>query len=130
EGVRSGRLRAATALDEGSRQADVFLVCVGTPSARNGSSDLSHLIRALEQLGDALKGVGHFQVVTIRSTVPPGTLRTRVLPLLEDRTGRKVGQGLGAAMNPEFLREGTSIRDYDSAPFDLCGVTDPRTAEV
>jgi GDP-mannose 6-dehydrogenase len=129
-GVRSGVLRAATTLDEDSRKAEVFLVCVGTPSARNGSSDLSHLMRALEQLGGALKGVEHFQVVTIRSTVPPGTMKSRVLPLLEQRSGRRIGQELGAAMNPEFLREGTSIRDYDSAPFDLCGVTDSRTSET
>ncbi|HEV8374916.1 MAG TPA: nucleotide sugar dehydrogenase [Candidatus Polarisedimenticolia bacterium] len=130
EGVRSGRLRAAAGLDEDSKQADIFLVCVGTPSAKNGSSNLSHLVRALEQLGDALKGLTDFQVVTIRSTVPPGTLREKVIPILEARSLRKVGESLGAAMNPEFLREGTSIRDYDTAAFDLCGVTDPRTSDA
>jgi len=130
QGVKSGKLRAALALDDDSRKADIFLVCVGTPSARNGSSDLSHLIRALEQLGDDLKELEHFQVVTIRSTVPPGTLKNLVMPLLERRSGRKIGEGLGAGMNPEFLREGTAIKDYDGAPFDLCGVTDPRSAEI
>jgi GDP-mannose 6-dehydrogenase len=130
EGVRSGRLRAAGQLDEDSRRADVFLVCVGTPSARNGSSNLAHLGRAVEQVGDALQGLTGFQVVTVRSTVPPGTLREKVIPALEARSGRKVGESLGAGMNPEFLREGTSIRDYDTALFDLCGVTDPRTSEA
>jgi GDP-mannose 6-dehydrogenase len=130
EGRRTGRLRAVTALDESARTADAFLVAVSTPSARNGSSDLSQLLRALGQLGDSLKGIGTFQVVNVRSTVPPGTMRDKVIPLLEERSGRKVGIDLGVAMNPEFLREESSIRDYDSAPFDLCGVSDPRTAEM
>jgi GDP-mannose 6-dehydrogenase len=130
QGKRTGRLRAATTLDEAARRADAFLVAVGTPSAGNGSSDLSHLLRALSQVGESLKGLDEFQVVNIRSTVPPGTLRGKVIPLLEETSGRKVGRDLGVAMNPEFLREETSIRDYDSAPFDLCGVSDPRSADV
>ncbi len=130
EAQAAGRLRAATALDEEARGADAFLVAVGTPSARNGSSDLSHLLRALTQLGDALKGLAGFQIVNVRSTVPPGTMRGKVIPLLEERSGRKVGKDLGVAMNPEFLREETSIKDYDSAPFDLCGVSDARSADL
>lgn len=130
EGRRTGRLRASTTLDESARRADAFLVAVGTPSAGNGSSDLTHLMRALSQLGDSLRGVGEFQVINVRSTVPPGTMRGKVIPMLEERSGRKVGRDLGVAMNPEFLREETSIRDYDSAPFDLCGVSDSRSAEL
>jgi len=130
EGKRTGRLRASTKLDDAAAEADVFLVAVGTPSAKNGSSDLSHLLRALGQLADVLKGVGKFQVVNVRSTVPPGTMRGSVIPLLESRSGRRVGTEIGVGMNPEFLREGTSIKDYDSAPFDLCGVSDTRSADV
>jgi GDP-mannose 6-dehydrogenase len=130
EGRRTGRLRAATSIDGAARESDVFLVAVGTPSAANGSSNLSHLVNALGGLGDSLKGVGKYQVVNVRSTVPPGTLRGKVIPLLEERSKRRVGVDLGVAMNPEFLREETSIRDYDSAPFDLCGVSDARAAEI
>ena len=129
EGVGSGRLRAAVSLDEDSRNAEVFLVCVGTPSSSNGSSNLTHLQRVLEHVGEQLKGQQHFQVVTIRSTVPPGTLREIVIPLLEAKSGRRLSESLGVGMNPEFLRESTAIRDYDSAPFDLCGVSDERTVE-
>jgi GDP-mannose 6-dehydrogenase len=128
EGRRSGRLRAATALDAGAREADVFLVSVGTPSSANGSSDLAHLLRALTDVCEAIREVEAYQVVCVRSTVPPGTMRDKVLPLVEAKSGRVVGKGLGLAMNPEFLREGTSIRDYDSTPFDLCGASDDRAA--
>ncbi len=130
EGRRAGRLRAATALDEAAREADAFLVAVGTPSAKNGSSDLTHLLRAVGQIGEAVKGGSKYQAIVVRSTVPPGTMRGRVIPALEEHSGRRVGKDLGVGMNPEFLREGTSIRDYDSAPFDICGVSDPRTAEM
>ena len=129
-GVRDGRLSASHGLNVDSREADVFLVCVGTPSAPNGSSDLSHFTRAVSEIGEVLRGQSRFQVVNVRSTVPPGTLRGSVVPLLERESGRRVGVDLGVAMNPEFLREGTSVEDYDSAAFDLCGVSDPQTAEV
>jgi GDP-mannose 6-dehydrogenase len=131
--VRAGRsaglLRAATSLEGRAGDIEVFLLAVGTPSASNGSTDLSHLLRAVSDLGAVLKPGSGFPVVTVRSTVPPGTMKGRVLPLLEERSGRKVGVDLGVAMNPEFLREGTSIQDYDSAPFDLCGATDERSAK-
>jgi GDP-mannose 6-dehydrogenase len=130
EGVHSGRLSAASGFDRSSADADIFLISVGTPSAANGSSDLSHLQRALGQLGEALSGTQKFQVVCVRSTVPPGTMRGRVIPLLEERSGRSAGSEFGVAMNPEFLREGTSIKDYDSAPYDLCGISDSRTSEM
>lgn len=130
EARRQGRLRASRVLDAQAREADVFLLCVGTPSSANGSSNLFHLERALAELSDAIRGVDKFQVVVVRSTVPPGTLTRMVIPLLEQRSGRRVGADLGVAMNPEFLREGSSIRDYDSAPFDLCGTSDSRTREI
>jgi GDP-mannose 6-dehydrogenase len=130
EGRRNGRLRASVTLDDEAREADVFLICVGTPSAANGSSNLSHLVHAVRDLSSSLAGIRKFQVVVVRSTVPPGTLKGTIIPLLEERSRRKVGEDLGVAMNPEFLREGSSIRDYDSAPFDLCGTSDPRTAQV
>lgn len=130
QGKAAGRLRACVSLDAEARESDLFLLAVGTPSAPNGSSDLTHLLRATEQVADALRGIDRFQAVCVRSTVPPGTLRSRVIPILEERSGRKVGSDLGVAMNPEFLREGTSIRDYDTAPFDLCGATDEKTLDL
>src|SRR5262245_7972038 len=130
DGRRRGKLRAISQFDQQAREADVFLICVGTPSASNGSSNLAHLTQALGDLGQALRGVDKFQVVNVRGTVPPGTIRGLVIPLLEERSGRRVGVDLGVATNPEFLREGTSIADYDTAPFDLCGTTDTRTAEL
>ena len=129
-GRKSGQLRGAMSLKDRSEDIDIFLVSVGTPSSSNGSTDLSHLLTAVSDLGSSLKNGKRYQVVTVRSTVPPGTVRERVLPILEAQSKRKIGADLGLAMNPEFLREGSSIRDYDSASFDLCGAIDERSADV
>lgn len=129
-GTESGRLRATEKLDRESSEADLFMISVGTPSARNGAADLTYLLRALSQVGEAIRGTEKFQVVCVRSTVPPGTLRKQVVPLLKEKSDKNIGSQLGVAMNPEFLREGSSIKDYDSAPFDLCGTSDEATAEL
>jgi GDP-mannose 6-dehydrogenase len=129
-GRDSGLLRGSTSLAGKAEDIDIFLVAVGTPSASNGSTDLTHLRQAVSDLGGSLRMGKRYQVVTIRSTVPPGTVREQVLPLLEAQSNRRVGPDLGLAMNPEFLREGSSIRDYDSASFDLCGAYDDRSAAV
>jgi len=129
-GRDSGLLRATMSLTGKAENIDVFLVSVGTPSASNGSTDLSHLLQAVSDLGGSLRNGKRYQVVTVRSTVPPGTVREQVLPILEAQSNRRMGTDLGLAMNPEFLREGSSIRDYDSASFDLCGAYDERSAAV
>jgi GDP-mannose 6-dehydrogenase len=88
-------------------------VCVGTPSRKNGSLDLSYLIRVCEQIGDALKDKPDYHVVVIRSTVLPGRRRTATsIPTLEARSGKKYGEGFGVSVNPEFLREGTALKDF------------------
>src|SRR6185436_3465975 len=106
-GRDSGLLRGTLSLDGRSADLDIFLISVGTPSASNGSTDLSHLLKAVSDLGGSLRNGKRYQVVVIRSTVPPGTVREQVLPILEAQSKRRMGEDLGLAMNPEFLREGS-----------------------
>ena len=121
QGVEAGRLRATVSTQEAIAQTDLSLVCVGTPSRRNGSLDLSYLIRVCEQIGDALKNKADYHVVVIRSTVLPGTTHGHVIPTLEARSGKKYGEGFGVAVNPEFLREGTALKDFRQPPLTLVG---------
>ena len=121
DGVRHGRLRATTSTEDAVHQSDLSLVCVGTPSRKNGSLDLSYLIRVCEQIGDAIASKDGYHVVVIRSTVLPGTTHGEVIPALEARSGKKYGEGFGVAVNPEFLREGTAIRDFRQPPLTLVG---------
>jgi GDP-mannose 6-dehydrogenase len=121
QGVQSGRLRATIRTEEAVRESELSLICVGTPSRKNGSLDLSYLVRVCEQIGDVLEHTDDYHVVVVRSTVLPGTTHGEVIPALESHSGKKYGEGFGVSINPEFLREGTALKDFHRPPFTLIG---------
>jgi GDP-mannose 6-dehydrogenase len=116
-----GSLRATTSTDDAVDATDLSLLCVGTPSRKNGSLDLSYLERVCEQIGTSLKRKSDYHVVVVRSTVLPGTTHELVIPTLEKTSGKKYGTGFGVTVNPEFLREGTAIHDFRQPPLTLIG---------
>jgi GDP-mannose 6-dehydrogenase len=121
DGIASGRLLATTSTEEAVRATDLSLVCVGTPSRQYGSLDLTYLVRVCEQIGDVLATKPDYHVVVIRSTVLPGTTHDHVIPALEARSGKTYGEGFGVAVNPEFLREGSALKDFRQPPLTLIG---------
>lgn len=125
----SGRLGATTDAAEAVRASDISLICVGTPSRPNGSIDLQYIERVCEQIGAALRDKDTHHTIVIRSTVMPGTIDDVVIPALERTSGKRHGDGFAALSNPEFLREGTSIKDFYDPPFTLIGAHDPVHAE-
>ena len=110
--------------------AEVSLVCVGTPSRRNGSLETMDLERVLQSIGPILARTASYHVVAIRSTLLPGVLESTLIPLLERASGRRAGGEFGVCVNPEFLREGSAIRDFDHPPFTIVGTTDPKAGDV
>jgi len=116
QNVADGRLRATTDTAAAIRDTDVSLLCVGTPSRRNGSLDLSYLERVAEQVGQAIRDKSTYHVVVVRSTVLPGTTHEMVIPVLEKASGKTYGDGFGVSVNPEFLREGTALKDFRYKP--------------
>ena len=121
ECVAERRLRATTDTDDAIRSTDVSLLCVGTPSRKNGSLDLQYLERVSEEVGRALRAKNDYHVVVVRSTVLPGTTHEIVIPALERESGKKYGDGFGVSVNPEFLREGTALKDFRKPPLTLVG---------
>ncbi len=118
---QAGRLRATTSVTEAIAETTISLIAVGTPSRSNGSIDLQYIERVAEQIGTALATKDDWHTVVIRSTVMPGTIDDVVIPALERTSGRIHGNGFAVCSNPEFLREGTSIKDFYDPPFTLVG---------
>ena len=116
-----GRLRATTDTEDAIGSSDVSLLCVGTPSRKNGSLDLKYLEKVCAEVGRALSVKNAYHVVVVRSTVLPGTTHRVVIPALERTSGKKYGDGFGVSVNPEFLREGTALKDFRKPPLTLVG---------
>jgi len=119
--VAEGRLRATSDATRAVADTEVSLLCVGTPSRRNGSLDLTYLERVTEQIGLALAAKSAYHVVVVRSTVLPGTTHSVIIPALERASGKRYGDGFGVSVNPEFLREGTALKDFRKPPLTLVG---------
>jgi GDP-mannose 6-dehydrogenase len=104
-GRESGRLSASSQLAEVLPSCGIALICVGTPSERNGNLDLQYLMRVSDEIGAVLEGRSEPLIVAVRSTVFPGTCEQVVMPRM--RAG-----AAAVVSNPEFLREGTAIQDF------------------
>jgi GDP-mannose 6-dehydrogenase len=124
--VGAGKISVTSDTAAAVGSCDLSLVCVGTPSRRNGSLESAYLERVISQIGAALAGREAYHVVAIRSTLLPGVLISRLIPLLEHASGRRVGEALGVCVNPEFLREGSAIADFEAPPFTVVGEVDEK----
>lgn len=120
EQSQAGRIVATTNACEAVWQSDVGIVCVGTPSLPSGQLDLKYVIAVCEQIADALREKNGFYTIVIRSTVLPGTNR-RATEIIRNRSGKIPGEDFAVMSNPEFLREGSAVRDYFEPAYTLIG---------
>ncbi|GAA4539874.1 nucleotide sugar dehydrogenase [Amycolatopsis samaneae] len=130
EVVASGALRATTDVAEAVAGSEISLVCVGTPSAPNGSLSTAFLERVAEEIGGALSAKDTRHTVVFRSTMLPGTCLDLLVPILEKASGGTAGVDFGVAVNPEFLREGSSVRDFFDPPKTVIGEFDTQSGDA
>lgn len=128
--TQSGAFTATASWQDAIAASDVALVCVGTPSSANGSLSTELVKRVSEQIGSALAARSEYFVVAIRSTVLPGTVERVVIPMLEQCSGKRAGADFGVCMVPEFLREGTSVKDFFHPSRTLIGQFDSRSGDA
>lgn len=130
DAAASGRMQVTDDASDALQRTDVSFICVGTPSLRNGKQDLSAITRLTEQLGAALRDKTGYHVFVVRSTVTPGTVENVIHPILQKHSGKRVGKDFGLCFQPEFLREGSSIKDYYNPPYTVVGGDSERSVEV
>jgi len=126
----AGRLQATSNSESAVLQSEISFLCVGTPSLRNGKLDLGHIEPVCREIGQALRKKNSFHLVVLRSTVLPGTAETIVVPALEQASGKKLGQGFGVCVNPEFMREGTAVVDFLQPAITILGAADPAHSRI
>jgi len=130
EQVKVGRLRALVDVAESVSETDVALIAVGTPSADDGSVSIRAVEEVVRSIGEAIRISGKAYRLVIRSTLLPGILEERLQPILEKAVGRPVGAELGLCNNPEFLREGSAVKDYYEPPYVLVGANETDDARA
>ncbi len=130
EVVRGGQLRATTSSAQAIDVTDLALICVGTPSRPNGQLDVSALERVATEVGGALRSSPKPFTLVLRSTVLPGSTETVLVPALCESGGPDLVRQLRVAVNPEFMREGSSLQDFAAPPFTLVGCDDAETPSL
>jgi len=129
KGWESGRIRATDDPEVALKDADVSMICVGTPGDKNGKLDLSSVYAVAGNIGQALAHNGNFHVIMMRSTVLPGTSE-KVGNIVEERSGRRGGEDFEVVSNPEFMREGTAVQDFYNPPVTVIGTSCERAYEM
>jgi len=125
----SGLVSVSSDTEQAVLDSELSLICVGTPSAANGSQDQGAILSLAHSLGRALAKKTTPHVVVFRSTLVPGTVEDVLRPIVEAESGKKDGIDFHLCFQPEFLREGSSIRDHDKPPFTVLGANHPYAAQ-
>lgn len=127
EVVAAGQLTATADTEYAIANTDLSFICVGTPSAPDGSVGLKYVEDVCRNIGAALSSKAGYHSVVVRSTCVPGSTETCCIPALENASGKKAGEGFGLGYYPEFLRESTAIKDYYDPGLIVFGTMDSRT---
>jgi len=124
----AGRISATTDIQLAIKGSDISIIAVGTPSTDKGHLNLQYIFNVAENIGEVLKLKSTFHIIAIRSTIMPGTC-DKFAGIVEKISGKKRNEGFAIVDNPEFLREGTAVKDYYNPPLTLIGSDNREAAD-
>lgn len=130
DAILSAKFETTDDIKRAVRRSEILMICVGTPSRRNGAIDLSFVENVCIEIGRDLQNYSQFKTIVIRSTMLPGNAQDVLIPAIEEVSLLAVGTGFGFCVNPEFLREGSAVSDFDNPPFTVIGEHDSRSGEL
>lgn len=130
EAVRKRRLRVTTDAKEAIANSQISIVSVGTPSNDDGSININFTRAVCEEIAKHLKDKKDYHLIVFKSTLFPGTVENKLIPLIEKRAGKKAGADFGVVHNPEFLREGSGIDDFFNPPMIVFGQLDKKSGDL
>ena len=125
----SNKIKATKNISYAVKETDISFICVGTPQGLLGEADLRYVYEATKNVAEAIKEKD-YHLIVVKSTVPPGTTRYKILPILEEYSGKKFPKDFGLIMNPEFLREGNAIEDFLKPDRIVIGYEDEKSREM
>jgi len=128
--VKTGKIKVTEDHKDAVLSTNISFICVNTPPLQDGSADLSQVKTAISMIGEVLRDKKEFHLVVVNSTVPPTTTENVVKPLLEDVSGKKIGEDVGLCFMPEFLREGSAVQDILSPWRIVIGEIDKKGGNV
>lgn len=130
KGVQNGLITTSSDVETAVAQSDVTFVSVGTPTSEDGGCDCRYIVSAAQAIGRGLLAKDGYHVVVMRCSIPPSTTMQVMVPEIEAVSGKRMGRDFGVCFNPEFLREGTAVADFDEPPKTVVGVNDNRAADI
>jgi GDP-mannose 6-dehydrogenase len=126
---KEGKVSATTDDKAAIAESELCLVCVGTPGNLDGSINLDYAKGVMKSIGEALEAKSDYFIVAMRSTMLPGSIEDSLIPILEESSKKKLNEGFGVIMNPEFLREGNAVYDFFNPARTIIGESDKKAGE-
>ena len=123
------KISATTDIKKAIKKSDISIICVGTPNKEDGLLNLEYIYNVAKDIGKALENHDKFHIVSIRSTVSPGANK-KVSEIIEEISNRKRGIDFDVVSNPEFLREGSAVKDYYNPGITVIGVENKKSKTV
>ncbi|MHA1730231.1 MAG: UDP-glucose dehydrogenase family protein, partial [Promethearchaeota archaeon] len=128
-GKSTGLLKGTTDIIQALKKSEITFICVGTPSDKSGKIDLKYIKKVSEDIGNAIKEKNGYHVISVKSTVIPGTTDSQIIPIIERISKKKVGIDFGVCMTPEFLKEGNAVNDFFNPDKIVIGGFDKKSSD-